>query len=140
MVEPSIWGPHAWVFLHSITFNYPNCPKQEDKINMRNFFNNLQNILPCDKCKNNFLTHIKKRPLTDNILCSKRELIKWLIDIHNDVNKMNGKQSVSYNDAIYKILYNPQKDNTIIIVLSIIIGVLLLLLCCAVMYIKSQSS
>ena len=25
-MEPNIWGPGAWTFLHSITFQYPENP------------------------------------------------------------------------------------------------------------------
>ena len=30
----SKWGPGGWVFLHSITFNYPLDPENEDKLNV----------------------------------------------------------------------------------------------------------
>ena len=32
------WGPGGWVFLHTITFNYPLKPTLADKENYRNFF------------------------------------------------------------------------------------------------------
>ena len=32
-MEPEIWGPHAWQFLHSITLSYPDNPTFEDKNN-----------------------------------------------------------------------------------------------------------
>ena len=30
-MEPNIWGPGAWTFLHSITLNYPNNPNIQTK-------------------------------------------------------------------------------------------------------------
>ena len=30
-MNPKFWGPHAWIFLHSITLNYPKEPSDEDK-------------------------------------------------------------------------------------------------------------
>jgi len=128
MVDPEVWGPSAWKFLHTITFNYPNCPSKNDKDRFKNLFNLLEFVLPCDKCKDNFVDHIKKRPLTDKILCSKRDFIKWLIDVHNDVNKMNGKPSISYNDAIYDILYKNDNQNLLICILIAIIIFLLMIL------------
>ena len=42
---------------------------------------------------NNYLIHIKKIPLTNEILSSKENLINWLILIHNEVNKINKKKN-----------------------------------------------
>lgn len=99
-MDPTIWGPHAWTFMHCVTLSYPMEPTPEDKEYMRNFFGSLPGILPCYKCRMNFKTHISKIPLTDEVLSSKEKLVKWLIDIHNVVNQMNGKKIMSYEEAI----------------------------------------
>ena len=49
----SIWGPPAWHFLHIVSFNYPINPTKMQKEHYYNFFNNLQNILPCKYCRDN---------------------------------------------------------------------------------------
>ena len=36
-MDPEIWGPSAWIFLHTITLNYPNNPTIYDKQNYKNF-------------------------------------------------------------------------------------------------------
>jgi mitochondrial FAD-linked sulfhydryl oxidase len=113
-MNPSIWGPSAWLFLHTITIAYPTCPTNEDKANIKNFFMSLQYILPCPTCKNNYKNHIKELPLTDNILNSREKLIKWLIDLHNLVNKENNKKELTYDQVqnIYSDIYgynNKQK-------------------------------
>jgi DNA-directed RNA polymerase subunit beta' len=46
-------------------------------------------------------------PLTDEILSSKDNLIKWCIDMHNIVNESKNKPILSYQDAFNKI-----SDNT----------------------------
>ena len=46
-MRPEIWGPHAWIFLHSVTLEYPDNPTDEDKQNMINFIDSLGNVLPC---------------------------------------------------------------------------------------------
>jgi len=126
-MDPKIWGPHAWFFLHAVTLAYPNNPTYEEKENMLNFFNNLGNILPCDKCKIHFYTNIKKYKLTDDILSSKKSLVKWLIDIHNEVNKMTNKKVVSYDDAInnYTNISSNNSNKKIIIMVIIVIIVIL---------------
>ncbi len=103
-MEPKIWGPEAWFFLHTITLEYPNKPTNVDKNNMKNFFVSLEHVLPCSKCKLNFGKHLIKHPLNNEVLSSKTKLVKWLIDIHNDVNKINGKQIMSYEVALKTIL------------------------------------
>lgn len=120
-MKPEIWGPHAWIFLHSITLAYPEIPTQQDKINMRNFINSLGEVLPCNKCKINFKSHLKTNPLTDKILSSRNSLIKWMIDIHNSVNKSNFKETLSYENSLKYILNLYEDNNFIMIVFSIII-------------------
>ncbi len=102
-MKPEVWGPHAWIFLHSVTMDYPDSPSSQDKKAMRDFFNSLQYVLPCHKCAKNFQKNMKKHPLTDSVLSSRDNLINWLIDIHNMVNKDNGESIMSHKDAIRKL-------------------------------------
>lgn len=109
-MNPKIWGPHAWVFLHTITLNYPDNPTPEQKKQYQRFFQSLADVIPCDKCKYNYIKKIKNNPVNVN---NRTELVKWLLTIHNDVNKSNGKEELSMSDFIkkYKNLYNsPQED------------------------------
>ena len=39
------WGPGGWIFLHTITFNYPLDPDENDKERYKTFFN-MVSILP----------------------------------------------------------------------------------------------
>jgi len=125
-MQPEIWGPSAWTFLHTITLNYPNNPNDEDKSNHKLFFNNLKNIIPCEKCAIHYKENLKKYPL-EPALESKELLVKWLIDIHNEVNKKNKKKIYSYEEVnkIYKDMYSINNSkinwNTILIILVIIL-------------------
>jgi hypothetical protein len=102
-MKPKVWGPHGWIFLHSITLNYPENPSSQDKKEMKNFFEALRYALPCDKCAKNLRKHMRDIPLTDDILNSRDKFINWLIDIHNEVNKENGKRVLSHRDARQRI-------------------------------------
>ena len=106
------WGPHAWVFLHSISFQYPEKPTQKDKLIYKNFFESIQDILPCPKCKAHYSENIKKYPIQLN---SRLHLIKWLIKIHNNVNISLHKKSLSFNDvqSLYLHKYNYSIINNI---------------------------
>ena len=87
----NIWGPSAWRFLHTITFNYPINPTNEQKEIYRNFFKNLGLVLPCGICEYNYNIHLVKYPI-ENYLKTKEDLVKWLINIHNEVNILHNKE------------------------------------------------
>ena len=36
-MDPQLWGPHLWYFLHTITFQYPIKPSWNDKKEMSDF-------------------------------------------------------------------------------------------------------
>lgn len=134
-MRPDIWGPMTWTLLHSITLEYPDTPTEENKTNIKNFISSFGKVLPCEKCRINFDSHLIDLPLTDTVLSSKKNFIKWMIDVHNSVNKMNGKKELSYHEALKIILTpystnngNNNSKNIIIIVLTIVIVILIVIL------------
>ena len=102
-MNPKVWGPHAWFFLHSVTLSYPNNPTETDKKQMYDFFMSLSNILPCLDCMKHFKDHLNKYPITP-FLDSKDSLVSWLIILHNMVNVSTGKPTMT-NEAVLKF-YN----------------------------------
>jgi len=112
-MNPEVWGPHAWFLLHSITFNYPENPSTIDKNNIRNFFYSFAEVIPCNTCKNHFKKNLKKYPLTDEVLKSNENLVTWLIDIHNIVNKDNDKNVLTREEVMeyYKNKYENYNNN-----------------------------
>ena len=112
-MNPDIWGPHAWFFLHSITINYPDNPSPEVKDAMKKLINSLVLLLPCAHCQENYTQHLIKYPLTEEILSSRKLLFRWMIDIHNEVNKIHGKKIYSYDEAMKSIKksYYGETDN-----------------------------
>ena len=58
-MNPKLWGPHAWIFLHYITLGYPDCPDKQTKDAYKNFFINIKDILPCDTCKKHYSENIE---------------------------------------------------------------------------------
>ena len=84
-MDPEVWGPHGWQFLHSITLAYPDNPTLEDKNNHTQFFNSIQNILPCQSCRDHYSLSLQELPVEQH-LENKESLFRWLVDIHNRVN------------------------------------------------------
>ena len=104
-MKNSQWGPAAWLFLHSVSFQYPENPTVQDKNNYKIFFESLQNILPCPNCREHYQKNIQENPMN---LESRESLIKWVIDLHNAVNKKNSKKEYSYDEVkdLYQSKYN----------------------------------
>lgn len=115
-MNQNIWGSSMWFSLHTISMNYPNFPKDKDKLEYKNFFESLQFVIPCAVCKKNYIRHLKEHPI-DNHLNTKRELVYWLIDMHNMVNAEIGKKQMSYESVIqkYEDIYDKKIFNAHII-------------------------
>lgn len=96
-MNQKVWGPHMWFSLHSITFTYPFKPSNEDKELVINFFTSLKNILPCITCQLNYTKNLQDLPIQTG---SRKELVYWLIDLHNKVNIETGKSVMDYKSAI----------------------------------------
>jgi hypothetical protein len=94
-INPELWGKHFWKMLHYITFAYPSNPTAKDKKNIISFFKTFKKIIPCEKCRRNFKQHLANNPLNDSALENKQNLILWLLNLHNDVNKLLGKPEVT---------------------------------------------
>jgi hypothetical protein len=95
----TIWGPSMWHCLHTISFNYPVNPTNEDKKNYMNFVLNLKNVLPCGKCRKNLTKNFKKLPLTMSNMKSRETFSKYVYDLHEIINKMLCKKSkFTYED------------------------------------------
>ena len=118
-MEPKIWGPPAWIFLHSITFQYPEYPTDIEKQKYYTFFHSLKNVLPCPNCREHYQINFDKLQID---LESRKGLIEWLIDLHNEVNMKNGKKVLTYNEVYQKYngLYENEKGTNIYIKIILI--------------------
>jgi len=96
----SVWGPSAWHFLHTMSFNYPIHPTYYDKRNYRNHILNLQNVLPCGKCRINLKKNFAKLPLCLKDMRNRTTFSKYVYKLHELINEMLGKKSgLSYDDV-----------------------------------------
>ena len=96
----SIWGPATWLMLHTISFNYPVNPSEEQKKDYYKYFKNLQNVLPCRYCRENLAKNLKTHKLTKAVMKNRESLSIWVYELHEMINKMLGKTSgLSYEDV-----------------------------------------
>lgn len=103
-IDPKLWGPSLWTFLHYLTISYPDNPTADEQENVYNFLASMQKIIPCEKCRYNFNKHLDDMKV--EVLTSKTEFVKWLHNIHNMVNKNNGAPHFSYDEFIDKYSNN----------------------------------
>jgi len=95
-----IWGPWAWCFLHTISFNYPVNPTLEQKKHYRNFILSLRNVLPCGHCRKNLTKNLKKHPLSMKDMKSRETFSRWLYGLHERVNtQLKKKSGLTYDEV-----------------------------------------
>jgi len=90
-MNPEIWGPPFWFVLHSISINYPDKPNYLDKQQHLLFFQSLKQVLPCHKCRLHYTKYLNENPISP-YLDNKKNLMIWVLNCHNNVNKINGKK------------------------------------------------
>jgi hypothetical protein len=89
----TVWGPSMWHSLHTLSFNYPVHPTEDDKQHYMDFILNLQNVLPCGKCRKNLIKNLKKLPLTTASMENRETFSKYIYNLHEVINKMLHKKS-----------------------------------------------
>jgi len=96
----TVWGPAQWHMLHTISFNYPVNPSQEQKNQYRDYVLSLQNVLPCGACRKNLKTNLRHLPLKMSDMKSRDTFSRYIYNLHELVNKMLKKKSnLTYCDV-----------------------------------------
>lgn len=93
-MPPDVWGPIFWHAMHIVSLAYPVHPSEADKTGAKAFFESLTHVLPCPVCREHYKQKIATTPI-DPALNSRGDLILWVWEIHNDVNVMLGKPTVT---------------------------------------------
>lgn len=97
-MKTSLWGSHAWKFLHAVTFAYPENPSEAHKDAARHLFTSLKLLLPCGDCCSHYCMEFDKHHFEKH-LQSRDLLSKWLVDFHNKVNKRLQKPEETWESA-----------------------------------------
>lgn len=94
--DPKVWGPHAWIFIHTIASQYPNHPTADDKQKFKTFFTILSYVLPCTQCGMNMMTYIQQNYTAFlRAFDNRQSLFNWTVNFHNFVNSSERQQSRS---------------------------------------------
>lgn len=81
-IDPKIWGASAWALIHATAFN---AKTQEDQRMAKHMYYSFLYILPCDKCRKNYDTHLVKLPVPDGV----SNLARWSYTIHKRISSRN---------------------------------------------------
>lgn len=97
--SPSVWGPFFWHTIHIVALGYPKNPTYTDKRCAKEFYESLVYLIPCSVCREHYREHLSKNPIS-TFLDSRTDLIKWTVEIHNNVNKMLGKSKWTLEEVL----------------------------------------
>ena len=100
-LDPEIWGPHYWFFLHTIAMTYPHHPNAVTKKKYYEFVQNLPLFIPVEQISKEFSLLLDKYPITP-YLDNRESFIRWMHFIHNKINKKLEKPQISLNEFYIK--------------------------------------
>ena len=63
-LDPKIWGPHYWFFLHTVALSYPRTPNEVTRKKYYDFIQNFPLFIPIEDIGNTFSKLVDKYPVT----------------------------------------------------------------------------
>lgn len=90
IVDPAIWGPHVWRFLH-VAAALPHS-RSRGKAEWRALLEALRLSLPCPECTGHYQAWHRAHPFRAMLggRAVQRAATRWVLDLHNDVNRRRG--------------------------------------------------
>ena len=113
-LDPDVWGPHYWFFLHTLAISYPIKPNDITKKEYYTFIHNLPLFIPVSEIGNSFSKLLDKYPVKP-YLDSRKSFIKWMHFIHNKINVLCNKDEITLDEAMeqYYNNYKPKQNKNI---------------------------
>ena len=98
-IPPDTWGPFFWHNIHIVALGYPVDPSHGHKKAAKDFYESLKFLIPCPICKDHYVAHLEKYPITPH-LDRRADLFRWTLLLHNEVNQTLGKPAYTEAQAI----------------------------------------
>ena len=110
-LDPHVWGPHYWFFLHTLAISYPIKPNDITKKKYYTFIHNLPLFIPVNEIGNSFSKLLDKYPVKP-YLDSRKSFITWMHFIHNKINILCNKDEITLDEAMeqYYNNYKPKQN------------------------------
>ena len=109
-LDPKIWGPHYWFFIHTVAMTYPIRPNAVTKKKYYEFIQNLPLFIPVESISGEFSKLIDKYPVTP-YLDNRESLIRWTHFIHNKMNQKLEKPQISLSEFYIKYYEEYKSQN-----------------------------
>jgi hypothetical protein len=110
-LDPKVWGPHYWFFLHTLAMTYPHHPNAVTKKKYYEFIQNLPLFLPVEEMSSEFSKLLDKYPIAP-YLDNRESLVRWFHFIHNKINQKLEKPEITLNEFYVKY-YDEYKSKNI---------------------------
>jgi len=107
-LDPKVWGPHYWFFLHTVAMTYPHHPNAVTKKKYYEFIQNLPLYIPVEQISKELEQLLDKYPITP-YLDNRDSFIRWMHFLHNKINEKLEKPQISLNDFFVEY-YNAYKS------------------------------
>ena len=108
-LDPKVWGPHYWFFLHTLSMTYPLHPNAVSKKKYYDFIHSLPLFIPVESISSEFSKLLNIYPVTP-YLDNRESFIRWMHFIHNKINEKLEKPQMKLNDFYVKY-YEQYKNN-----------------------------
>jgi len=141
-LDPKIWGPHYWFFLHTVAMTYPHHPNAVTKKKYYEFIQNLPLFIPVEAISKEFEKFIDLYPITP-YLDNRDSFVRWMHFAHNKINEKLEKPQITLNDFFVPILNEYKSQNEKLaefykVKEKLIYGGILGLLLCAIYYLYDK--
>ena len=110
-LDPKVWGPHYWFFLHTVAMTYPHHPNSVTKKKYYEFIQNLPLFLPVEEISGDFTKLLDKYPIAP-YLDNRDSFVRWTHFIHNKINEKLEKPKITLNEFFVKY-YDEYKSKDI---------------------------
>ena len=107
-LDPKIWGPHYWFFLHTVAMTYPHHPNAVTKKKYYEFIQNLPLFIPVEEISKELEKFIDLYPITP-YLDNRDSFVRWVHFAHNKINEKLEKPQITLNDFFVQY-YNEYKS------------------------------
>ena len=106
-LDPKVWGPHYWFFLHTVAMTYPHHPNAVTKKKYYEFIQNIPIFIPVEEISKEFEKLIDVYPITP-YLDNRDSFVRWMHFIHNKINEKLEKPQITLNEFFVQY-YNQYK-------------------------------
>jgi len=110
-LDPKVWGPHYWFFLHTISVTYPHHPNAITKKIYYDLIQNLYIFLPIEKIAREFSDLLQQYPITP-YLDNRESFVRWVWFIHNKINEKLESPKITL-EQFYKEYYENYKPKDV---------------------------